>query len=232
MTEIPFDPTFDTESDGGSDPDKYSARLHAAHLQLWSRALPSGQPFDLTDARPSGYLLHNSALGTFDLRSDSIIHTYRRPGLRPILNALNSGELDRFVRVAYMIGGYTVLPVGHGRSLNQVRGFDQKSTIDDRFDLTLECIRLHYEGSDSPLADTLDRYQEFFRLFGDFRGYVNFFLFQDLVDENLSSVQFFLDGGFDRPPLPQDVDDYRTYSQRAVDFVLARNARMIERITS
>jgi len=231
MKDDTFDPTFDTGSDsGGRDPDKYSSRLHAAHLLLWSKALPSGEQFELTDSRPSGYLRHDSALGTIHLGSDSIIHTYRRPGLNPILDALEPGELDRFVEVAYMIGAYSLFPLGEGRSLNQVRGFDQKATIDDRFDLTLECIRLQYEGSDNPLADALSRYWEFFRLFGDFRGYVDFFLLQDLVDEDATSVRFFLDGGLERKPLPQDVDEYRTYSQRAIAFVLARNARMLDSV--
>jgi hypothetical protein len=230
MHQDSFDPTFDTATDGGSDPDKYSVRLHSAHLMLWSKALPSGQRFELSDARPAGYLRHQSELGTFHLGSDSIIHTYRRDGLRLILDALKPGELDRFVRVAYMIGGYHVFPVGNGRSINQIRGFDKKRTIDDRFDLTLECIRLHYEGSDNELAEALSRYWDFFRLFRDFRGYVTFFLLQDLVSEDMRSVRFFLEGGFERKPLPQDVEDYRTYSQRAIAFVLARNARMLESV--
>jgi len=209
MHQESFDPTFDTASDaGGRDPDKHSARLHSAHLLLWSKALPSGQPFELTDARPAGYLRHGSVLGTFHLGSDSIIHTYRRPGLRLILDALEPGELDRFVRVAYMIGSYHVFPLGNGRSLNQTRGFDKKANV----------------------ADVLSRYREFFRLFRDFRGYVDFFLLQDLVDEDMRSVRFFLEGGFERKPLPQDVEDYRAYSQRAIAFVLARNARMLESV--
>ena len=40
--------------------------------------------------------------------------------------------------------------------------------IADPFDLTLECIRRHYLGETSPLAETLRRYEQFFALFEDF----------------------------------------------------------------
>ena len=48
--------------------------------------------------------------------------------------------------------------------------------IAGRFDLTVECIRGHYLDEPSPLSDTLARYADFFALFGDFDGYVDFFL--------------------------------------------------------
>ena len=48
------------------------------------------------------------------------------------------------------------------------------------FDLTLECIRLFYENKESPLSFVFQRYIEFFNLFCDFKGYVDFFLLQDL----------------------------------------------------
>ncbi len=44
---------------------------------------------------------------------------------------------------------------------------------------------------DSPLAPTLSRYADFFALFGDFRGYVSFFLLDDLVTDD-GSVKFFM----------------------------------------
>jgi len=41
----------------------------------------------------------------------------------------------------------------------------------DRFDVTLECIRRHYRGEDSPLAEVLAQHADFLRLFRDFRGF-------------------------------------------------------------
>lgn len=58
-----------------------------------------------------------------------------------------------------------------------------------RFDLTVECIRRHYAAGDSPLAATLARYADFFALFEDFQGYVEYFLLQDLVAPDCSAVR-------------------------------------------
>ena len=74
-------------------------------------------------------------------------------------------------------------------TINAQRGCHPR--IKDRFDLTVECIRRHYRDEDSPLSATLARYADFFGLFGDFRGYVAFFLLQDLVTEDCSAVRFF-----------------------------------------
>jgi hypothetical protein len=103
------------------------------------------------------------------------------------------------------------------------RGFNAQ--IADRFDLTLECIRLHYLGQASPLAATLDRYAEFFALFGSFEGYVHFFLLDDLVRND--QVKFYLpfDGEFGQP-LPNTVDEYNEYMANSLGIVAARNRRI------
>ena len=76
------------------------------------------------------------------------------------------------------------------KATNNIAGGFNRS-IADRFDLTLECIRRHYVDQASPLASTLSRYADFFALFGDFRGYVSFFLLDDLVTDDCS-VKFFM----------------------------------------
>jgi hypothetical protein len=110
-------------------------------------------------------------------------------------------------------------------TINGARGF--RHQIKDRFDLTVECIRRHYSDERSPLSDTLARYADFFRLFGDFRGYVAFFLLQDLVTEDCSTVRFFLPfEDFNTSPLPGSMDAYLAHRQLAVDFIKARNHRI------
>ena len=92
----------------------------------------------------------------------------------------------------------------------------------------MECIRRHYRDERSPLSDTLARYADFFGLFGDFRGYVAFFLLQDLVTEDCSAVRFFTPfEDFSTSPLPGSMDAYLAYRQLAVDFIEARNQRMV-----
>lgn len=73
-------------------------------------------------------------------------------------------------------------------SINALRGLHPR--IRDRFDLTLECIRLHYAGEPNALKEALDFHAEFFALFGSFAGYVDHFLLNDLVTPNYQSIKF------------------------------------------
>ena len=177
-TEI--DTSFDFRSDTppGKDPDAQSPTLRRYHTLLWSKPLPSGVQFELADKTPGAYLHHRSPLGEFRLTSDSVIPTFRKEvRLSHILEQIPE-ELATFDRISYTIGGMMLFPGnrvdGRKMTLNGARGFHPR--IKDRFDLTVECIRRHYFGKPNPLSDTLARYTDYFRLFDDFRGYVEFFL--------------------------------------------------------
>jgi len=79
----------------------------------------------------------------------------------------------------------------------------------------------------SPLSATLARYADFFGLFGDFAGYVDFFLLQDLVKGVASSVKFLTPfEDFVASPLPGTLDAYVGYRQHAIEFIEARNRRV------
>ena len=98
--------------------------------------------------------------------------------------------------------------------------------IQDRFDLTLECIRRHYAGESSPLGETIGRYTDFFELFGSFTGYVNFFHLHDLVNAD-GTIMFLHDfDDFRGPTLPQDLPAYVKYREATLVFVAARNRRI------
>ena len=48
--------------------------------------------------------------------------------------------------------------------------------LGDRMDLILDCIRRHYAGEpENPLPDVTNAYKDFFELFRDFKGFVEFF---------------------------------------------------------
>ena len=100
--------------------------------------------------------------------------------------------------------------------------------IGDRFDLTLECIARWYQGKDSPLADVFDRYGDFFEWFGNFRGYVDFFLLQDFVDDEYQAKILTDFDDFQSSPLPQTVEQYTAYLQGLTE-VLTLRAKRIER---
>ena len=137
---------------GGKDPDPYSATLRRYHQLLWSKPLPGGEPFTLTTDTRRVYLHHQSAVGEFSLSSDSVIHTYDTwPRVAAILSQVPVAEREEFHRLSYKIGGMMVFPgvlVDGKPTINGARGMHPR--IRDRFDLTLECIRLHYLGEPEP----------------------------------------------------------------------------------
>lgn len=137
-------------------------------------------------------------------------------------------ENESFRRIGYTIGGMMVFPgnkVDGKQTINGARGFNRR--ISDRFDLTLECIRRFYLGDSSPLDQTLLRYHDFFALFGTFRGYVDFFLLQDLVNDDCSAIEFFMPfRDFNESAVPMTPDAYEGYRRRSITFIEARNRRI------
>lgn len=221
-----IDTAFDFRSDsGGRDPDSHSPELRRYHRLLWSKSLPDGTPFDLVEAgRKGSYeLQHRSELGDFRLSSD-IITTRMLKKAKRILAQLPPERLPR--DRGYTIGSALLFPKTAlpGRmTINQARGWNPR--IADRFDLTLECIRRHYVGGSSPLSDVLSDYADFFALFENFTGYVDFWLLQDLVDGG--RVRFWIPfDDFRSRAVPQDVDSYLGYLRRREDFISARCRRI------
>ena len=193
-----------------------------------ARISRSGAVFDLMDTTPGVYLHHRSPLGEFQLASDSVIPTFRKQKhIKLILDEI-PGELETFNSISYTIGGMMVFPgnrVDRKMTINGARGFHPR--IKDRFDFTIECIRRRYLNERSPLSDTLARYADYFRLFGDFRGYVEFFLLQELVTDDCSAVKFFSPfEDFSSSPVPASMAAYLDYRKLAVGFIEARNQRI------
>jgi hypothetical protein len=226
-----IDITFDFRSDTppGEDPDARSPTLRRYHQLLWSKPLPRGARFELDIITPHAYLHHRSELGEFVLASDSVIPAFlREPRMAHIIEQVPAAERERFLHIGYTIGGMMVFPairVDGKMTINGARGFHPR--IKDRFDLTVECIRRHYADEPSPLGDTLARYTDFFGLFGDFAGYVDFFHLQDLASTSPATVTFFLlFEGFTASPLPTTLDQYVAYRQRATEFIASRNRRI------
>ena len=223
-----IDTSFDFRSDSPKgDPDKHSPTLHEYHRLLWGKPLPSGEPFVLEDGRPGNYLVHRSALGTFKLSSDACIATLRKRA-KSVVDELGPEALEEFQSVGYTIGGMILFPSNkvNGRmTLNGARGWHPR--IVDRLDLTMECIRRHYLDEPSPLTKTLAAYRDYFDIFGDFAGYVDHFLLQDLVGKNGRLILFFMPfDDFKKPHIPHDLATYREYRSLSMDFVRARNARI------
>ncbi len=233
-----FDPRFDFRSDaGGGDPDAKSPSLRRYHQLLWSKPLPSGIPFILE--YDGVYLKHGSEVGSFLLSSDAALPTWsfwRR--MKPLIDMIPEPDVRDFVTTSYQMGGMMLFPrnpINGMRTINVERGMNAR--ISDRLDLTVECIRLHYLGQHdpilNPLGETLLRYSDFFELFDDFNGFVEFFLLEDILSDNRQSVNMFLPHDhFQSPSRPKNIQEYEAYRRRATNFVQARNHRMQSDVAS
>ena len=159
------------------DPDIESKTLKKYHKLLWSKQLPNGEILNLTEGHGANYLTWKD----FRFGSDSIIASFRykkyRFMIKKVMDFLPNYKdfMEEYTRKTYTIGGSIIFPKMQG-SINQARGCNP--FIRDRFDLTLECIRKFYNDEKSPLYDTLLRNKNFFSLFLDFKGYVDFFIFK------------------------------------------------------
>ena len=226
-----IDINFDVYSDTpeGKDPDSFSPTLRKYHKILWSKSLPNNKEFNLNLDTPK-LLHHKSALGEFFLSSDSIGHTYTRvKKMSHIIDELSNEEINSFFSTCSTIGAYIIFPakrVNNKMTINGARGVNHK--IQDRFDLTLECIRRFYLNEKSPLTDALERNANFFELFSDFKGYTDYFLLQDLVERDYMTIKFW--GNFDNfetAPLPANKEEYLSYMNKLISFVEARNQRIL-----
>ena len=223
-----IDITFNVYTDAnGGDPDSTSPTLRSYHKMLWSKQLPNGEHFELSDKKVGTYLYHRSGLGEYFLGSDSITHSYKNHKRKTWLAQQIQDEVQELFNEGSTIGAFTLFPnnrIDKQHTINQARGVN--SFIDDRFDLTLECLRLFYKGQQNPLYDTFLRYKDFFDLFENFKGYIDFFLLNDLIDEN-ENIKFYLPfDNFKTRPTFENIEEYLTYKKGVMDFIKSRNKRI------
>lgn len=224
LGEINVDFNFFDDTPEGKDPDSHSPALRRYHQLLWSKPLPDGRPFELRSGLArSPYLVYESADLRLVLGSDTIATRHRKK-LRYLFEQVPDEVNEAFRRRAYTICGFVLFPVSQG-SINQNRGTHPR--IQDRWDLTLEGIRRFYDGGTSPLTSTIERYENFFELFGTFRGYVDHFHLGDFLDSS-GGVKFFLPfDDFQSPPLPADLATYLEYRQGTLELFEARRHRIL-----
>lgn len=211
-----------TEREGlgvaGGDPDSSSKNLQLYHQIVWSRKLPCGEKMELQRGTGAHYLSWKN----FRFGSDSIIASFRYEKYCHMLGKVKNtvpdykAFVESYLHESYTIGGMIIFPK-HIGSINQVRGTNTK--IRDRWDLTLECIRRYYKGEDSPIYKTLLQDRDFFDLFVDFRGYVDYFFLQDCVTDDYSEVNFWVGkGDFSEEPLPNTVAGYLHWIESQIIF--------------
>ena len=229
----PVNTEFDFRQEvGDKDPDIHSPTLKQYHQILWNKPLPNGQVLQISSVK-SKYLVGTCEDKSIELSSDSIINSlFKRLNNNSTTSQITkecSSEIKQVQKYGSTIGGFLLFPrrkVDGKLTINAARGFNNK--IIDRFDLTLECIRLYFLGLNSPLKKDLERYSEFFDLFINFKGYVQFFLLDELVNDRYTAVNFFTNFSqpFSNSPLPKDKIEYLIYAENSLRFVRSRNERI------
>lgn len=209
------------------DPDATSARLYEWHHAIWSHQAAQSRRFRLVNM---GLELRLTAKAGVEVRlkSDGIITTWTGwTRLAPDVAAVAAEPMDPFFRIASTIGAYILWPVDGYGSINQIRG--STAAIADRFDLTLECIRRHYLGEDSPLSSVMAEHSAFFDLFVDFGGYADFWLVSDALTPD-GRVRSFMTGrpidGFRDHGHAQTAAEYFAFRESSIAFVSSRNDRI------
>ena len=211
---------------GKGDPDIKSKTLRRYHQLLWSRQLPNGEFMNLKMGTGRNYLIWKD----FCFGSDSITASFRyqryRTMLRQVSDALPNYRLfmESFIKKSYTIGGTIIFPKRRG-NINQSRGCNNH--IKDRWDLTLDCIRKYYNNEKSPLYEVLQKDKDFFDLFLNFKGYIDYFFLQDCVAPDYKTVHFWIAAESPhRTPLPQTVEEYLQWISQQINFIEKRNARI------
>ena len=253
LIDIKFNMFSDTPK--GGDPDLHSRTLNSYHQKLWSKKLPNGKMMHLIKGTDGNRLIVKAKETSkyqpdinprhFIFSSDALGLTFKnwrkkKVEIEQIFQNLNEGEHGKSFKKCCTIGGYTIFPgkqIGGKHTVNQARGCNP--FIMDRIDLTLECIRLFYLNKPGlskktcPLLDSLNRHKPFFDLFESFKGYVEYFLFQDLVNNDFSDVRFLHPfHGFNEGNYPKNLKEYRGYMSRMLKFIELRNSRILDWATN
>ena len=206
------------------DPDCMSLSLMTDQMRLYRRKLPNGEFFDLERGFYKRFVWKG-----IEFSSDSVINNLRHKGYdiaeemakRPDYRE----KVEDYLHEGYTIGGEIIWPVKD--SINQARG--RIKSISDRMDLTLYCIQAYYQKKrtlpESELNTFLDCIWKngwFFDLFVDFKGYIDFFFLNDLV-EDYETVLW-----IDYTGKPRTERDYNLFCDRMMDFLRKRNRRISE----
>lgn len=243
-----FDTSFDYKADTPSatnpDADKDSQLLRWDHELLWSKQLPSGGgPFapKVTTRRREYLIVTDADNERHCYGSDAITSSYtnwvkpKKPRSKALVEAiagLDAKQRARYLHPPYTIGSAMIWPVRtkDRDTVNRVRG--RNILIADRMDLTLKCIQLHYAGkAGHPLEKATTAYEDFFELFGTFKGFVDFFHFQDLITpgSDYQDIEYFLEpNGFNRAGTPASTPEYIEYRENVLTFIKKRSVRMAQ----
>ena len=244
MINVDFDFTSDTpnyweaftennSNQNCPDPDAQSPTMQDYHRKLWSKQLPNGQTMELKAGRGSYYLYWDR----FRFGADSIVNMYFHHRSSNLTDEIKKAVITKnkatdfqsfyknYLHTSYTIGGNIIFPKNGVNSINNLR----YQILKDRFDLFLECIRQCYQKQKNPFSPVFETNKDFFDLFKDFRGYVDFFLLQDIVSTDYQKIKFFnTQQDLENISYPKTQNEYLDLYTHQTEFVKNRNLRIKE----
>ncbi len=227
-TDIEYDYRLDSLC---GDPDADSLKLYNIHIVLWNQKLADKEILNLEYLNKSKSRLILKTNLTDNLSSDRMCPHFVGKYNGKFDSWLNHSDKEKLQHKVRTIGGHIVFPAHrkNGFTVNQARGVNRK--ISDRFDLTLECIKRFYIKEESPLTNAINRYSDFFELFKNFKGYIEFFMLQDFINED-DSIKFCLPfDNFKRSALPDNKEEYESYMYETIELIDLRNRRILNRMS-
>ena len=161
-------------------------------------------------------------------------------------------EADKLTDLYHTFGNFMLLPYRSGSLINQLRGIKESH---DYFDLFLLAVYHSYYMSDDPaenswkMADILGENSRalalFFEYLGQIYGLEKYSGWNHFIEYNLLQdyVEFNPDGSFGKPKelwtghftgdvMPKTMDEFKQFWKNAADRILARGARIFEKLHS
>lgn len=172
------------------DPDKVSKKLYEYQKRIWSRKLPNEEMCNINVNKNGGeyYLNFNIGKDTIRVGSD-----YIGPSATGAFKKkIDSDKVGEYILNCRTIGGHIFWPKCRG-SINQ-----KKAYVNDRMDITLCELKDYYLKPNydnclysKPLRNAFSRQKKWLQKFGNFEGFVDFFLLKgSFVDENYNVIMF------------------------------------------
>lgn len=180
------------------DPDKSSLKEYEDFKKLidgWNGDLFTEEPYRLYGSFELELKRHSDSSTKYRLGGDQMITGWLQnldgrslrlsPRVKQLVKSTDPSLVNKFINARYAPGNFIFWP-RHYASINTARAGIRGGGVEDRIDLTLECLRLWYEGKTPPcIGKAIERDSAYFKLFESFEFFVSFFALEPFVIDGI-----------------------------------------------
>lgn len=147
-------------------------------------------------------------------------------------------DIKEFLKISRILGGHIFFPrwqISNNKkqilSLNVARGAEfirknkRRPGFYDRFDMFLFDLKNWYDGNLSQLQEEFDSNEVWLKLFIDFRGFINYFLLNDFVNNDFEVIDLTNNGNFIEQfesYIPKNSENYSLYFENSNNIIINR----------